>query len=89
MPKPKSRTAATRLTLPELAKAYDALIERGIPKEKLNSTSNILRTCVLLTIANSSDPKGPASPEAINFFKQLWNQSKVTKNVQLGELFEE
>ena len=84
----KTRPVATRLTMTELAKAYDGLIAKGIPKEKINSTSQILKTCVLLTILNCDDPSGPPSVEAVNLFKQLWNQSKVTKNITLGELFD-
>jgi hypothetical protein len=88
MSKAKAKTVATRLTMHELAKTYDGLIARGINPEQLRTPSSILRTCCLLAITNCDDPKGPPSHEAINFFKQLWNESKTTKAISLSEILD-
>lgn len=82
----KSKVVSTRLTLEELAKTRDGLIARGITPDKITSVSQILRTAVFLTILNCHDPKSPASEESVSLISQAWSKTKLTKNIQLGDI---
>ncbi len=86
MSKSNVRPVATRLSLSELAKCRDGLIAHGIAKEDLQTVSQILRLAAYLTILNCEDPKAPPSQESKAFIKQLWNQTKMTKNITLDDL---
>lgn len=88
MNKTNSRTVSTRLKLVELAKARDGLLARGIEKNNLQTTSQILRLAIYFAILNCEDPKSAPSQESIDFVKQLWNQSKMTKKITLDEFTE-
>ena len=81
-----SKVLATRLSMEEVAKARDALIEYGIAEENLLTMSDILRTCVYMTIIISDNPKVPASQESINFIKQSWNKPKARKSAAIKDL---
>lgn len=92
MPKQNSKTAATRLSLDELAKCRDGLIARGIEEKDLQTVSQIIRFAVYLTILNCKQPKEPASQESTDFIAQLWSQtktSKTSKNITLDKFTEQ
>jgi glutathionyl-hydroquinone reductase len=86
MKKKNSRTVATRLSLNELAKARDGLIARGIKEADIQTASQILRLSVYFTILGCNEPKAPPSQESTDFIRQLWNQTKITKNITLDEV---
>lgn len=86
MTKKNSKTVATRLSLSELAKCRDGLIVRGINENDLQTASQILRLAVYFTILNCENPKDPPTQESIDFIRQLWKQTKMTKNINIDEL---
>ena len=88
MTKANTKTVATRLSLSELAKARDGLIARGIDLKDLHNTSQILRLSIYFAILNCENPKSPPSQESKDFIRQLWNQTKMTKNITFDEITE-
>ena len=85
--KEKTKTVAIRLTEHEFAKAYDGLVAKGIPPEKLMSNSGILRAAILVCCLLTDDPKSPATEEATNRIKQLWKTSKRSKKIDIDNLY--
>lgn len=86
MSKKNARTVATRLSLHELAKARDGLLARGIKEKDLQTTSQILRLAVYFAILNCNNPKDPPTSKSEDFVRQLWKQTKITKNLTIDEL---
>ena len=86
MSKKGTRPVTTRLSLKELAKARDGLIARGIKEKDLKTASQILRLSAYVAILNCEDPRGEPSQESVNFIKQLWNQTKITKNINIEDI---
>lgn len=86
MNKTNSRTVSTRLKFSELAKARDGLIAKGVDAKNLQTTSQILKIAIYFAILNCQEPKAPPSEESAAFIKQLWNQSKASKDINLDEL---
>jgi len=86
MNKQNIKPVATRLSLSEIAKARDGLIARGIKERDLQTVSNILRLSVYVTILNCENPKSPPSQESIDFIRQLWSQTKMTKNISIDDI---
>lgn len=84
--KTNTKTVATRLSLNELAKTRDGLLARGIKEENLQTTSQILRLATYVAMLSCDNPKEPASKESTDFIKQLWSQTKMTKNLSIDEL---
>lgn len=89
MTRKNSKTVATRLSLTELAKARDGLIIKGIEEKDLQTNSQILRLCVYFMILNCENPKGEPSQGSKDFVKQLWNQTKMTKNISFDDISNE
>ena len=61
----KQKVVATRLTLQDLAKARDALLESGITADQLDTVSQILRLSVFSTIMKLKDPKSAPSEDSL------------------------
>lgn len=86
MTKQNTRTTATRLSLSELAKARDGLLKKGISEQDLSTTSQILRLCVYFMILECDEPKADPTEESMDFIRQLWNQTKMTKNISVEDI---
>lgn len=81
-----SKTVSTRLHWKKIAKAYDGLLEKGINPADITNISQILRlTFYYGIIYLCSDPEGDASPKASAFVRQLYNKTKMTKNIKMPE----
>lgn len=83
----KSRVVSTRLTAEELAKALDGLIAKGIDPAELATTSQILRLTLYYGIIYlCENPKEPPSQDSLDFVRQKFNQTKLTKGLKLTDL---
>lgn len=83
----KSRVVSTRLSVNDLAKARDGLIEKGIAPAEISTVSQILRLSVYYGIIYlCNDPKEPPTQESINFVRQKFSQTKVTKRLTITDL---
>ena len=83
----KSRVVSTRMTIEDLAKARDGLLAKGIDPAEFNTTSQIIRLAVYYGIIYlCQNPKAPPSLESIEFIKQKFGQTKVTKSLNLTDL---
>lgn len=68
----KTKAVATRLSVETVAKAYEALILRGIPEHQLVSISQIIRLAVYTVIAdNTKNPNDPPEDLTIEIIKNL------------------
>lgn len=85
----KSRVVSTRMSAEDLAKARDGLLDKGIDPLELSTTSQILRLTFYYGIIYLCDePKAPPSIESLNFVKQKFSQTKLTKGLNLTDLGE-
>ena len=70
--KDKSIAVATRLSISDLAKLYESLLNRGIDPDHMPNISQILRMTVFITIAdNTKDFSTPPSDDAINAINRI------------------
>jgi len=83
----KSRVVSTRMTVNDLAKARDGLISKGINQAEISTVSQILRLSIYYGIIYlCDDPKDPPTQESINFIRQKFSQTKVTKALTITDL---
>ena len=82
----KSKPVSARVSFQTFAKVLDGLIAKGVPARQLMSNSNIVKTALLMIVANSPNPIAPASQESINTIKQLWKVTKREKKIDLESL---
>lgn len=83
----KSRVVSTRMSVEDLAKALDGLLGKGINPAELTTTSQILRLAVYYGIIYLCDePKEPPTQESIDFIRQKFSQTRVTKGLNLTDL---
>ncbi len=83
----KSRVVSTRMKIEDLAKARDGLIAKGISAAELTTTSQIIKlTFYYGIIYLCDDPKDPPTQESVNFVRQKFSQTKVTKGLTITDL---
>ena len=72
-----SKVVATRLSIEEIAKLRDGLIQRGVNPSDLSSLSHILRLSVFTTIMdNCVSPSASPTEESLEAIKQLISKEK-------------
>ena len=72
-----SKVVATRLSIEEIAKLRDGLIQRGVNPADLSSLSHILRLSVFTTIMDNCDsPSAGPTEESLEAIKQLISKEK-------------
>ena len=82
----KARVVSTRMTIEDLAKARDGLLAKGLDPAYL-TTSQIIKTTFYYGILYlCQDPKSPPSQESIDFVRQKFSQTKVTRRMHLTDL---
>jgi len=83
----KARVVSTRMTIDDLAKARDGLLAKGLDPAELTTTSQIIKlTFYYGIIYLCQDPKSPPSQESVNFVRQKFSQTKVTRGMTLTDL---
>lgn len=83
----KTRVVSTRMTVEDLAKARDGLIDKGIEASELTTVSQIIKLTFYYGIIYLCDePKSIPSQDSIDFVRQKFSQTKVTKNLNLSDL---
>jgi len=83
----KARVVSTRMTIEDLAKARDGLLAKGIDPAELTTTSQLIKlTFYYGIIYLCQDPKSPPSQESIDFVRQKFSQTKVTRRMHLTDL---
>ena len=72
-----SKVVATRLSIEEIAKLRDGLIQRGVNPKDLSTLSQILRLSVFTTIMdNCINPSIEPTEESIEAIKSLISKEK-------------
>ena len=83
----KSRVVSVRMTAEDLAKARDGLIAKGIPASELTTISQVIKlTFYYGIIYLCDDPKEIPTEESINFIRQKFSQTRVTKGLTMTDL---
>lgn len=75
-----TKPIAVRMSIEDLAKARDGLINKGIPKEKLRTFSAIVKqTFYYGILVTCEDPKAPPSADSLLTIKQKIEEAKKTQ----------
>ena len=83
----KSRVVSVRMTVEDLAKARDGLIAKGISAAELTTISQVIKlTFYYGIIYLCDDPKEVPTEESINFIRQKFSQTRVTKGLTMTDL---
>jgi len=82
----KARVVSTRMTIEDLAKARDGLLAKGIDPAELTTSQIIKLTFYYGIIYLCQDPKSPPSQESIDFVRQKFSKTKVTRRMLLTDL---
>ena len=86
---PKTKVVSVRLTIEELAKARDGLLEKNIDPMEINNLSQIVRLAFYYgLIYLCTDPKEEPTKESLHFINQKFNKTKATKNIHISNLME-
>jgi len=76
-----------RIEQDEIAKAYEGLIENGIPLTKLATISEIIRTTFYYGIIYlCKDPKASPTKGSVQKINEIFNQNKRSKDVGIEDL---
>jgi len=82
----KARVVSTRMTIEDLAKARDGLLAKGIDPAELTTSQIIKLTFYYGIIYLCQDPKSSPSQESIDFVRQKFSKTKVTRRMLLTDL---
>ena len=83
----KTKVVSLRISIEDLAKGLDTVLAKDIPISEITTISQIIKICFYYgIIAYNNNTKSPSSEEALNFIKQKFDQTKLSKGITISEL---
>lgn len=83
----KTNVVSTRMRVEDLAKGLDGLLDKGIEPSELTTISQILKLTFYFGIIYLCDnPRSQPSQESINFIRQKFSKTKLTKGLKITDL---